>query len=287
MTIQQASQQLLFQLYHIYDEREAKNIADLVMEHITEWKKIDRVMNKQVPLSKPKEELLNDIIRQLLDYKPVQYILKEAWFGDMPLFVNEHVLIPRPETEELVKWVTEDLKPEQNNKLLLDVGTGSGCIAVTLKRKMPETRVFACDISNEALQVAKMNAAAFQASLDFYQCDFLNAEERNQLPDVDVIVSNPPYIPVNEKDSMIKQVIEYEPHVALFVNDNDPLIFYEAIAAFARRKLKAGGKIYVEIHEDLEPAVKQLFLKNRFAEVDSRKDLQGKYRMMRAAGLKM
>lgn len=286
MTIQQASQQLLFQLYHIYDEREAKNIADLVMEHVTEWKKIDRIMNKQVRLSSPKEELLYDITRQLLDYKPVQYILKEAWFSGMPFYVNEYVLIPRPETEELVNWITEDIKPEQKNKQILDIGTGSGCIAVALKKKMPEALVLACDVSDEALEVAKKNATAFQASVDFCLCDFLNTEERNRLANTDIIVSNPPYIPVNEKNSMAKQVVEFEPHVALFVEDEDPLIFYAAICAFARKNLKEGGKVYVEIHEDLEPAVKQLFSKHGFKKVDSRKDLQGKYRMIRAAEFK-
>jgi release factor glutamine methyltransferase len=284
VTIYEASQQLLFQLFHLYDEREARNITDLVMEHVTGWTKIDRVMNKQVPLSQPKEELLKRMMTQLLDHMPVQYVLKEAWFAGMRFYVNEHVLIPRPETEELTDWVVKDLANDEKISVL-DVGTGSGCIAVTLKKRLPHAEVFACDISAEAIVVAQMNAAAHLTDISFSACDFLNPEERNLLPDTDVIVSNPPYIPVNEKASMPKHVVQYEPHTALFVGDANPLLFYEAISAFARSKLKDGGAVYVEIHEDLEPGVKQLFRKFGFRRTDTSKDLQGKQRMIRAGEL--
>src|SRR3954463_16758567 len=158
MTIQQGRQQLLFQLFHIYEEREARNIADMVMEHLTEWRKIDRVVNKEVPLSAVQEQKLQQYITELLDHKPVQYVLQEAWFAGMKLYVNEQVLIPRPETEELVSWLISDLRLPIPDLKIIDIGTGSGCIPVVLKKQVGEATVYACDISERALEVARKNA---------------------------------------------------------------------------------------------------------------------------------
>lgn len=278
MTIQEAQQQLLFQLFHVYDEREARNIADLVMEHVTEWTRIDRVINKTVPLSSIKEKELAEFTAQLLDHKPVQYVLYEAWFAGLRFYVDENVLIPRPETEELVDWVCK----ENSSGKILDIGTGSGCVPVSLKSKLASADIHACDISSGALSVAQKNAIENKTAIQFHQIDFLDPEQRKSLPVFDVIVSNPPYIPQKDKQEMHKNVLDHEPHIALFVADKDPLIFYRAIAEFASDHLKKDGAIYVEIHEALGNDVVNLFIESGFAGTVLRKDLQEKDRMVKA-----
>ena len=287
MTIQQARQQLLFQLFHLYGEREAGNIADLVMEHLTEWSKIDRVINKATTLSLPRQQLFEQYMAELAEHKPVQYVIKEAWFAGMKFYVDSSVLIPRPETEEVVNWVVTDLRLPIADLKILDVGTGSGCIPVALKKKLADAIIYACDISEAALQVARKNAVDHNAAVAFICCDFLNKQERNNLPAVDVIVSNPPYIPANEQSLIPENVIRHEPHLALFVSDDDPLQFYTAIADFAKQHLNKNGCVYVEIHEDLAIAVKALFSRKGFKKIEIKKDMQGKERMVKAADLQV
>ena len=282
MTVQQASKQLLFQLFHIYEDREANNISDLVMENVTEWKRIDRVMNKEVTLSPEKEKLLASYTEELLTHKPVQYVLNEAWFYGMKLYVDENVLIPRPETEELLDWIYNDSRYLEAGKTILDVGTGSGCIALGLKTKLPSALVFACDVSQSALAVAERNATSLNSQIDFIHSDFLNRESRDKLPTVDILVSNPPYIPLQDKNYMQPNVLLHEPHLALFVDDNDPLIFYKAIADFAETNLSTSGVIYAEIHEQMGDGVKELFINRGFKNVELRKDLQERVRMVKA-----
>ena len=302
MTIHEAQQQLLFQLYHLYDNREAANIADWVMEHITGWKKIDRIINKKVPLLPHRIEQLEQYTKELLEHKPVQYVLHEAWFCGMPFYVDEHVLIPRPETEELVEWIVQeagsrksevgsqksearsDIGLQTSDFRLLDIGTGSGCIPIALKKKLPWAQVYSCDVSEGALAVAQKNATAQQADVHLLQADFLNRDSWQQLPSVDLIVSNPPYIPQSDEHTMQPNVLEYEPHVALFVPNDDALLFYKAIAEFAQQKLQRGGSIYAEIHEDLGDQTKALFLSKGFTSVEIKKDMQGKDRMIKAWG---
>ena len=280
MTIQQAQQQLIFQLNQVYDNREAANIADWVMERITGRKKIDRIINKQEPLQHQQIDLLEGYTSELLNHKPVQYVLHEAWFCGMLFYVDEHVLIPRPETEELVEWVVE----EAEAGTILDIGTGSGCIPIALKKKLPRAQVYSCDVSEGALAVAQKNATAQQADIHLLQVDFLNRESWQQLPSVDIIVSNPPYIPQSDEQTMQPNVLKYEPHVALFVPNNDALLFYKAIAEFAQQKLRSGGSIYAEIHEDLGEQTKALFLSKGFSSAEIKKDMQGKDRMVKASG---
>jgi release factor glutamine methyltransferase len=299
MTIHEAQQKLLFQLYHIYDNNEAAAISNLVMENLVGWKKIDRIINKNVPLSIPQLELFEKYLQELSTYKPVQYVLHEAWFCNLKFYVDENVLIPRPETEELVDWIVEKVRNKEQGTTdkdslftihhspltILDIGTGSGCIPVTLKKKLGDVKVYSCDVSEKALEVAKQNALSNNADIIFLQLDFLNKEQRNELPSCNIIVSNPPYIPVNEKTSTPANVVNFEPHIALFVNDNDSLIFYNAIANFALEKLLPGGIVYTELHEDLFLNVKKLFLQKGFQDVTIKKDLQGKHRMLKATML--
>jgi len=188
----------------------------------------------------------------------------------------------------LVEWVVKEYR-SQNTKVrieksefrMLDVGTGSGCIAIALKHKLPNIEMWACDISDEALNIARMNADALHATIDFVPLNFLDPAQRKQLPNVDIIVSNPPYIPLHEKTSMNKNVEEYEPSTALFVPDDDPLIFYKTIAEFGQEKLNKGGRIYAEIHEALGEQTRELFLSQRY-QIHLKKDLQGKDRMIKA-----
>jgi release factor glutamine methyltransferase len=283
MTIHEATQQLLFQLYHLYDNRESANIADWVMEKITEWKKIDRIVHKTVPLSDRQKEQLLAYTTQLLTHEPVQYVLNECWFYRLKLFVNRDVLIPRPETEELVAWIAADLKNKvtTGNKIL-DIGTGSGCIALALKNTIPPLQVDACDVSSLALAVARKNADENNLSVCFRQLDFLNEADRGKLSMYDILVSNPPYIPASEKATIALNVLLHEPHAALFVADNDPLIFYKAIIDFATLHLSDTATIYVEIHEQAATTIRHLFLARGYTHIVVKKDLQGRDRMVKA-----
>lgn len=289
MTLHEAQQQLQTALAELYDNREAANIAGWVLEQVTGLRKIDRIMHKQSLLSPDSINQLQAYTRELLTHKPVQYVLHEAWFCGMPFYVDENVLIPRPETEELVEWVTENAgqaegksQRENNPRLrILDIGTGSGCIPVSLKKKLPQAEVYACDVSEGALAVATRNAATHQTPVNFLQVDFLDADTWPALPEVDIIVSNPPYIPYSDKSSMLQNVLAYEPHLALFVPNDDALVFYEAIARFAQRKLSDQGCVFAEIHEDLGMKTKGLFEAKGFS-AEIKKDFQGKDRMVRA-----
>jgi release factor glutamine methyltransferase len=277
------------QLKNIYDERESNNIADWVFENIAGVKRLDRICNKDQAISSSTIEQLNNALQELLQYKPVQYILGEAWFYKMKLKVNQHVLIPRPETEELVEWVVEEIrkkKLEIRNKeveevSILDIGTGSGCIAITLKKVLPNVDLFALEISEDALSVAKENAEDHNVHIKFLQLDFLDERSWPSLESFDFIISNPPYIPENEKARLAKNVVDHEPYQALFVTDDDPYIFYRKIAAFAYQQLKEEGKIFVEVHEQYAKQVQQIFTGKDF-KTEIKKDIYGIDRMLKA-----
>jgi release factor glutamine methyltransferase len=282
MDLQQAQQEMLSRLRPLYEDREAVTITDWVMEKITGWKKIDRIIHKNMSLSQEGLELFRLYAMELENHRPVQYVLQEAWFSGFKFYVDEQVLIPRPETEELVEWVVAELNSLSGENAILDVGTGSGCIAVALKRQLPEAHVYACDLSPGALAIAERNAVSNRAPIHFHQLDFLDSSQWNELPPVQTLISNPPYIPLGEKETMAPHVIGFEPHLALFVEDGDPLIFYRALARFALIKLPPGGQVFAEIHEGLGEEVKQHFQQNGFQSVILRKDMQGKNRMVKA-----
>ena len=282
-------------LIAIYDEREAANIAAMVLENITGLSRIDRLTKKEDTLSLNQLNELNQQIQRLSQYEPIQYVLNQAWFYGMELYVDKDVLIPRPETEELVDWIIKDVKAERKDVFerrpaeadettmlkILDVGTGSGCIALALKKEMPKAEVWACDVSDRALNVARRNGSHLDIRIDFVGLDFLNIPEQKQLPTVDIIVSNPPYVPLNDKEQMNPNVIQYEPHTALFVPNNNPLVFYDAIAQFGKHRLYKGGRIYMEIHEELGEDVIALFKGEGYNNIELRSDMQKKNRMVR------
>jgi release factor glutamine methyltransferase len=217
---------------------------------------------------------------ELLVGRPIQYITGHTWFMGEPYIVNEQVLIPRPETEELVEWVIEYAAIKGKALRILDIGTGSGCIAIALKKAIPEATLAAIDISTSALKIAKTNAAALKADIEFITLDILNTAF---LPDqYDVIISNPPYIPMQEMKNMDLQVTDHEPNIALFVPDEDPLIFYKAIARLAKLHLDANGQLFFEIHYDQGDTLIALLDEMHF-HAELRTDLFGKDRMIRAS----
>jgi release factor glutamine methyltransferase len=221
---------------------------------------------------------LNEYLKELLKHKPVQYVLNEAWFYKRKFFVDENVLIPRPETEELVEWIIADVGDKENFEFL-DIGTGSGSIPVSLKKELRNANVTAIDVSEKALFVARKNAKELDAEIHFKLIDFLSASEWRALLKYDIIVSNPPYIPIAEKQILAKNVTDFEPGLALFVDDNNPYIFYEKIADFAKLHLKEKGKIYIEVHEEYAKNVKGIFEKAGFIS-KIKKDIYGKERMV-------
>ncbi len=284
MTVQEAYKQLMYGLYALYSDREAAIIADMVVEKVTGFRKIDRIMNKQVPLNREQEYLFNSYSGQLLQHKPVQYVLQEAWFCGLQFYVDERVLIPRPETAELAEWIIKDYRLEApGTKKILDIGTGSGCIPIVLKKELPAAEVHALDISAGALEVAQLNAGNLGAEIELHLADILNPETTASLPVFDIIVSNPPYITRSEMQQMHANVLAFEPHTALFVPDDDALLFYAAIIAFAKNHLKKGGALYVEINESLGDAVRKLFEDADYQQVATMKDLQGKDRMVKVS----
>lgn len=297
MKVGEAEQYIRQGLAGIYDESESINIARLVLEHCTGLNRAYLLLNKGDQISAEQEEKLNHFLQRLQQHEPVQYVLNQSWFYGMELYVDQNVLIPRPETEELVDWIIKDIEargidvferqPMQadvTSKLkIIDIGTGSGCIALALKKAMPKAEVWGCDISEEALNVARRNGAALDIRVDFQGINFLDEAQQKFLPTVDIIVSNPPYIPLNNKDSMHSNVLNFEPHLALFVPDDNALLFYQSIARFAKKRLYENGTLYLEIHEDLGKDVVHLFKNEGFQNVEVKKDMQGKERMVRVA----
>jgi release factor glutamine methyltransferase len=281
MTIKSEQEALRDALTTLYDEREASNIADWVVEHITGRKKSERLIRQNKTFTPEEHSRLNRYAAELLAGKPVQYVLGEAWFMGMKFYVNESVLIPRPETEELVEWVVESQKTKtKNQNYLLDIGTGSGCIPVSIKKKLPHASVTGVDINPDTLEVAKRNAAALEADIDFVLLDFLDDSGWHLLPVFDTIISNPPYIRQSERSDMAIHVVDHEPSIALFVPDEDALLFYRKIALFAREHLVKDGMIFLEINEKLGAETVDLYKSHGFA-AELRKDLQGKDRMLR------
>jgi release factor glutamine methyltransferase len=219
-------------------------------------------------------------INRLKNFEPIQYITGRTWFMDLEIQVNDSVLIPRPETEELVNLVLEKLI--KKDLKVLDACSGSGCIALAMKHYLPEADIYACEISIEAIKVAQKNANRLSLGVNFIESDLLNMEE-NYLPtDLDIIISNPPYIPVSEKESMSLHVTKSEPEIALFVRDSNPLIFYEKLANLALINLKDGGFIYVECHKNLIENVQGLFLAKGLLNAKIHSDLSGNERFVTA-----
>jgi release factor glutamine methyltransferase len=267
----------------IYDEQEAAAIAHEVLGYITDASKFERLINKDTLLSAMQLSLYKKMKAELITAKPLQYVLGHSWFMGRKFEVNEHVLIPRPETEELVQWMINDHPGENISLDVLDIGTGSGCIPISLKLAIPEWNIASCDISNDALWVAETNARTLNADIQLKHQDFLNREQWPTFDMYDVIVSNPPYIPETEKDQLHANVKEYEPASALFVPGDNALLFYEAIAAFGKTHLKQNGTIYCELHVDYALKTETLFIENGYANTKLRKDMHGNLRMLKAS----
>ena len=272
-----AQKELGMSLNPLYGEREAAVIADWVMESLSGKKKLDRLMIRGELLTAGQLAQYERYRGELLAHRPVQYVLGESWFAGMKFFVDERVLIPRPETEELVDWAGATVSGS-----VLDIGTGSGCIAVTLARRLPDVTLAACDVSAGALAVARKNAKELGAGVRFLELDFLDRGTWESLPPIRWLVSNPPYISADERGSMSRHVVDYEPDMALFVPDGNALVFYRALGEFARNRLEPGGGILAEIHEDRGPIVQELFLGLGAQMVELRRDLQGRDRMIKA-----
>jgi release factor glutamine methyltransferase len=221
-----------------------------------------------------------EIIEEIRSGVPIQYIIGNTCFYGLDLRVNKDVLIPRSETEELVSWVIEDSKFSNTPLKVVDIGTGSGCIAITLKKHRPHWVISGIDISDNALQIAKQNAAIYQLDIEFMLLDFLkNRKGLNE--DYDIIVSNPPYVSIKEKNVVSDSVLNYEPHQALFATGNDPLIFYREIADWAKDHLCKSGSMYLEMNEFLFSEIQNIFVQAGYSKIIMKDDLQGKKRMIK------
>lgn len=267
-------------LQAIYDSREAAAIAHEVLEHITGAGRLQRLTYKDKELTDAQESQFLEIKEGLLSGRPMQYVLGYAWFMGLRFITGEHVLIPRPETEELVQWIVDDYKGSSPS--IIDIGTGSGCIPVSLKLLITNAMVTALDVSEGALSVARRNATSLGANINFLQADFLDMNTWHQLPQFDVIVSNPPYIPETERQTLAAHVREYEPGQALFVPGDDALLFYRHIAEFAQEHLAEGGAVYCELHVDYATATEELFKSMGYAYTEVRADMHGNLRMLKA-----
>ncbi|MFS8615657.1 MAG: peptide chain release factor N(5)-glutamine methyltransferase [Solitalea sp.] len=282
--IRESARAMCRALEALYEPREAEALTWIVLEHLTGLRRSQLTAGQTAALSSRQREGLRDTLEQLLAGKPLQYILGTTSFYGLTLQVNPSVLIPRQETEELVHWILHsDLPP---SPAILDIGTGSGCIAIALKKNRPGGReaatVWACDVSAEALDVASENARTNDVDITFKSADILNERSWEEFPLFDVIVSNPPYVTQAEQELMHRNVLEHEPHLALFAPDEAPLLFYSRITAFARQKLRAGGRLYFEINEAFGPPVLDLLQQAGFRQAELRKDLNGRDRMVRA-----
>jgi release factor glutamine methyltransferase len=280
MSLQDTKQAIKHQLGNLYDAIEMNSMVNIIIEEVTGWDALHQNIHKNDALEPSQIEQLDHYVKQLLTGKPLQYIIQKAWFLGKAYFVNEAVLIPRPETEELVEWIIEYAQIINKPLSILDIGTGSGCIPISLKLAIPNAHITAIDISKEALAIAEQNAASYHTEIEWIAQDILQTK---QLKDrYDIMVSNPPYIPLREKLAMQKQVADHEPEIALFVPDQFPLIFYSKIAHIGKSALKPNGQLFFEIHYDQGEAIIAL-LNEMGYHAELRQDIFGKDRMVRAS----
>ena len=275
-TIHLLTQYALKELKDTYPENEIRQICRIIFMDIFHYTNIDIHIKKYEILDESFVAKFYDIITELKTGRPIQYIIGETEFAGLKFRLNKATLIPRPETGELVMWVQQYARPGSR---ILDIGTGSGCIAVSLASLLPDAQISALDISQEALDIARENATTNNTSVHFITGDILHHENLNDLQLYDIIVSNPPYIRNREKVGMDKRVLDFEPHRALFVPDNDPLIFYSKIAEFGKQHLKPGGLLFFEINEALGQETVGLLIQAGYTNTELKKDMYGRDRM--------
>lgn len=270
-------------IYHqeldaLYPVEEVNSFFYMTIEHYLKLERFILALQPEYMLSKEEETPLFATIEKLKQEIPIQYILGTAHFMDLDFAVNSKVLIPRPETEELVRWIVADVTPSASVSIL-DIGTGSGCIAISLAKNLPNASLYALDVSEEALVVAQKNTEANHTIVTFLKDDIL--KEPNLQQKFDIIVSNPPYVRMLEKEQMADNVLNHEPSLALFVSDENPLLFYKAITNFAGKHLKENGSLYFETNQYLGKETQALLAHQNFSEIELRKDIYGNDRMLK------
>ncbi|MBD80095.1 MAG: protein-(glutamine-N5) methyltransferase, release factor-specific [Crocinitomicaceae bacterium] len=279
-TLEGVEKYIDLQLEGQYTKSEIKTVQRHLIEHYYNISSARQIVEKQHRLSE--SELLKIIfaMKEMKEGTPLQYVVGDAEFCGRTFKVNSNVLIPRPETEELVQWLLET--NESASPSVLDIGTGSGCIPITIKSELPNSKVSACDVSMNVLKVAISNEKLNQVEIDWYILDVLSTNQPFKENQFDIIISNPPYVLKSDMDSMDNNVLEHEPHLALFVDDSDPLLFYRTIADRAKVWLKPGGDLFFEIHEKQGKQVVNLLTEMEYSSIELRKDLSGKDRMVKA-----
>jgi release factor glutamine methyltransferase len=282
------------ELYGLYDEGEIETFIAFCFEDFINVKRFEISLKANDTINESELLKFNFAVKELKKHKPIQHILEKADFYGLKFIVNKNVLIPRPETEELVQLVVNDfnlrngfplLRRGAGGEAILDIGTGSGCIAIALKKNIPDASIYAIDVSEDALMIAEQNAQLNNVNINFVKQDILSSVlvDEQFKEKLDVIVSNPPYIRELERKQMGTNVLDYEPHLALFVPDYNPLVFYKAIANFSIKHLKPQGKLYLEINEYLGEETKELLEKKGFKDVVLVKDINGKNRILRGS----
>jgi release factor glutamine methyltransferase len=272
------------ELAGLYETGEIESFIAYCFEEYLGMNRASITLNKESTVSESELLKFSFAIKYLKQQQPIQYIIGKADFYGLKLAVNQHVLIPRPETEELVQLIIKDCSISEEKKVtILDIGTGSGCIAIALKKHIPFCEMHALDVSKEALEVAKKNAQLNSVSIHFHELNVLAIPENNSISSTkfDIIVSNPPYITLSEKGAMHKNVTDYEPHLALFVEDYEPLLFYTHICELALNALNKGGKLYFEINQQYGEQTKKLLEQKGFTNVELIKDLNNNYRIVK------
>ena len=280
MTLKELKTQFSKELSGVYPSEEVQSFFTLLSEFILNYTRLDTVLKASEIISEENQQQFLEAIRRLKQFEPIQYIIGATEFYGLPFKVTPATLIPRPETEELVQWILEEYLAESQNQSLhfLDIGTGSGCIAIALAKNLPSIKISALDISKPALQVAQENAQNNQAAVTFFELDILKA---SALPETyNLIVSNPPYVRELEKKMMQPNVLSFEPESALFVSNVDPLLFYRKIAELAKQHLTPNGLLFFEINEYLGKELIELLLSIGFSEITVKKDIFNKDRML-------
>jgi len=276
---------LLFKKYFFselsnnYPKTEIQSFFNILIEHQLNLTRVEIALNPAIEITKTHLDFLQKALSSLKKSVPIQYIIGETAFYGLPFKVSKNVLIPRPETEELVNWVLNDTKNIKNINIL-DIGTGSGCIAISIAKNAPNAKIFALDISSKALEIAKENAKLNGVRIQFIEANILDFPKSNEK--FDIIISNPPYVRELEKKQMQKNVLENEPHIALFVRDENPLLFYDKIADFALTNLKQNGSIYFEINQYLGKETVTLLKSKGFQNIKLKKDIFDVNRMLKA-----